>query len=179
MGWLWNLCCFPFLKNTQNAGILCIHLNFSKLLMNRISRCYQSEDSIEEQTLKQQLWYQPSIIEKLFYKWTLVIVNAWKVNNLSLVNIFGDLHWLFYNINCMLNSKHLSLVNKIGDKTEFTITRVHCIWTKFSNSGHCEKWRKNNAVQTFQSGHSKNVLVKWPGEENGSTSDKVLNRCLL
>ena len=27
----------------------------------------------------------------------------------------------------MLNSKHLSLVNKIGDKTEFTITRVHCI----------------------------------------------------
>ena len=26
----------------------------------------------------------------------------------------------------MLNSKHLSLVNKIGDKTEFTITRVHC-----------------------------------------------------
>ena len=29
----------------------------------------------------------------------------------------------------MLNSEHLSLVNKIGDKTEFTITRVHCIWT--------------------------------------------------
>ena len=27
----------------------------------------------------------------------------------------------------MLNSKQLSLVNKIGDKTEFTITRVHCI----------------------------------------------------
>ena len=27
----------------------------------------------------------------------------------------------------MLNSEHLSLVNKIGDKTEFTITRVHCI----------------------------------------------------
>ena len=26
----------------------------------------------------------------------------------------------------MLNSKPLSLVNKIGDKTEFTITRVHC-----------------------------------------------------
>ena len=26
----------------------------------------------------------------------------------------------------MLNSEHLSLVNKIGDKTEFTITRVHC-----------------------------------------------------
>ena len=29
---------------------------------------------------------------------------------------------MFYNINYMLNSKHLSLVNKIGDKTEFTIT---------------------------------------------------------
>ena len=28
----------------------------------------------------------------------------------------------------MLNSKHLSLVNKIGDKTEFTITRVHCTY---------------------------------------------------
>jgi hypothetical protein len=27
----------------------------------------------------------------------------------------------------MLNSKHLSLVNKIGDKTKFTITRVHCM----------------------------------------------------
>ena len=26
-----------------------------------------------------------------------------------------------------MNSKHLSLVNKIGDKTEFTIIRVHCI----------------------------------------------------
>ena len=34
---------------------------------------------------------------------------------------------LFYNINYMLNSKYLSLLNKIGDKTEFTITRVHCI----------------------------------------------------
>ena len=54
-------------------------------------------------------------------QWTLVIVN-----NLSLVNIFGETGRLFYNINNMLNSKHLSLVNKIGDKTEFTITRVHC-----------------------------------------------------
>ena len=31
----------------------------------------------------------------------------------------------------MLNSIHLSLVNKSGDKTEFTITRVHCIWCQF------------------------------------------------
>ena len=60
-------------------------------------------------------------------QWILVIVNAWIVNNLSLVNIFGETVRLFYNINYMLNSKHLSLVNKIGDKTEFTITRVHCI----------------------------------------------------
>ena len=28
------------------------------------------------------------------------------------------------------NSKHLTLVNKIGDKTEFTITRVHCTLTE-------------------------------------------------
>ena len=56
-----------------------------------------------------------------------ILVNAWIVNNLSLVNIFGETGRLFYNINYMLNSKHLSLVNKIGDKTEFTITRVHCI----------------------------------------------------
>ena len=57
---------------------------------------------------------------------TLVIVNAWIVNNLSLVNIFGETGWFFYKINYMLNSEHLSLVNKIGDKTELTITRVHC-----------------------------------------------------
>ena len=56
-----------------------------------------------------------------------ILVNAWIVNNLSLVNNFGETGRLFYNINYMLNSKHLSLVNKIGDKTEFTITRVHCI----------------------------------------------------
>ena len=54
-------------------------------------------------------------------QWTLVTVNAWIVNNLSLVNIFVWWHWLFYNINHMLNSKHLSLVNKIGDKTEYTV----------------------------------------------------------
>ena len=59
-------------------------------------------------------------------QWTLVIVNASIVNNLSLVNMIGETGGLFYNINYMLNSKHLSLVNKIGDKTEFTITRVHC-----------------------------------------------------
>ena len=59
-------------------------------------------------------------------QWTLVIVNAWTVNNLSFVNIFGETGWFFYNLNYMLNSEHLSLVNKIGDKTKFTITRVHC-----------------------------------------------------
>ena len=48
------------------------------------------------------------------------------MNNLSLVNIFGETGRFFYNINYMLNSEHLSLVNKIGDKTKFTITRVHC-----------------------------------------------------
>ena len=51
------------------------------------------------------------------------------MNNLTLVNIFGETGQFFYNINYMLNSEHLSLVNKIGDKTEFTITRVHCTTT--------------------------------------------------
>ena len=41
-------------------------------------------------------------------QWTLVIVNAWIVNNLSLVNIIAWSHRFFYNINYMLNSKHLS-----------------------------------------------------------------------
>ena len=48
------------------------------------------------------------------------------MNNLSLGNIFGVTGRFFYNINYMLNSEHLSFFNKIGDKTEFTITRVHC-----------------------------------------------------
>ena len=39
---------------------------------------------------------------------------------------FGETGRCFYNINYMLNSEHLSLVNKIGDKIEFTVTRVHC-----------------------------------------------------
>ena len=54
------------------------------------------------------------------------------MNNLSLVNIFGETGRFFYNINYVLNSEHLSLVNKIGDKSEFTITRVHCT-KKFCN----------------------------------------------
>ena len=61
---------------------------------------------------------------KKYVQCTLVIVNAWIVNNLSLVNIFGETGRFFYNINYMLNSEHLSLVNKIGDKTEFTITKA-------------------------------------------------------
>ena len=52
------------------------------------------------------------------------------MNNLSLMNIFGETGQFFYNINYMLNSEHLSLVNKIGDKTEFTITRVHCNYSR-------------------------------------------------
>ena len=86
-------------------------------------------------------WFDTFLIKKIhFENWsftffkavnlevqcTLVIVNAWIVNNLSLVNIFGETGWFFYNINYMPNSEHLSLVNNIGDKTEFTITRVHC-----------------------------------------------------
>ena len=38
----------------------------------------------------------------------------------------------------MLNSKYLSLVNKICDKTEFTITRVHCTWSKHSIYGYMQ-----------------------------------------
>ena len=77
--------------------------------------------------LSDLLQLKPGLYILCVVQWTLVIVNAWIVNNLSLVNIFGETGRLFYNINYMLNSKHLSLVNKIGDKTEFTITRVHCI----------------------------------------------------
>ena len=40
------------------------------------------------------------------------------MNNVSLVNIIDS-----------GNSENLSLVNKIGDKREFTITRVHCIYS--------------------------------------------------
>ena len=38
----------------------------------------------------------------------------------------------------MLNSKHLSLVNKVGDETEFTITRVHCRIENGNESPNCE-----------------------------------------
>ena len=50
------------------------------------------------------LVWNPSLVQ-----WTLVIVNAWIVNNLSLINIFRETGRLFYNINYMLNSKHLSI----------------------------------------------------------------------
>ena len=71
-----------------------------------------------ELRFREIIWWTAQI------QWTLVIVNAWIVNNLSLVNIFGETGRFFYNINYMLNSEHLSLVNKIGDKTEFTITKA-------------------------------------------------------
>ena len=91
------------------------------------------------------------VCKHLQLQWTLVIVNAWIVNNLSLVNIFGDLHWLFYNINYLLNSKHLSLVNKIGDKTKFTITRVHCILSKSpKESPRYYKWKDILTKETLK-----------------------------
>ena len=82
-------------------------------------------------------------------QWTLVIVNPWIVNNLSfiIVNIFGETGRLFYNINYMLNSKHLSLVNKIGDKPEFTITRVHCILNTFDEISAIAIQCRNNKLE--------------------------------
>ena len=89
----------------------------------------------EKVVIIKRLWYRkhtkktldaPGLKSIEIIQWTLVTANAWIVNNLSLVNIFGETGRLFYNINYMLNSKYLSLVNKIGDRTEFTITRVHC-----------------------------------------------------
>ena len=53
------------------------------------------------------------------------------MNNLSLVNIFGETGRFFYNINYMLNNEHLSLVNKIGDKTEFHEKTVQLIFLFF------------------------------------------------
>ena len=38
----------------------------------------------------------------------------------------------------MLSSEHFSLVNKVGDKTEFTITRVHCRIENGNESPNCE-----------------------------------------
>ena len=104
-------------------------------IFRTVSKMFESTQTWIYQWYETQIWWINSMkytvtsqsISKLNeLQWTLVIVNAWIVNNLSLVNIFGGTVRLFYNMNYMLNSKHLSLVNKIGDKTEFTITRVHC-----------------------------------------------------
>ena len=92
-------------------------------------------------------------------QWTLVIVNAWLVNNLSLVNISGETGRLFYNINYMLNSKHLSLVNKIGDKTEFTITRVHCIW--FESHSESRTVTRLLAKRKYDVSSIKSKMQKW------------------
>ena len=62
---------------------------------------------------------------------------------------------LFYNINYMLNSKHLSLVNKIGDKTEFTITRVHC------NSVGWKKWNQPMVSASHHHLGWEAVTVSW------------------
>ena len=79
------------------------------------------------------------------------------MNNLSLVNIFGETGQFFYNINYMLNSEHLSLVNKIGDKTEFTITRVHCNSDLNTMTIKNSYWRKAADVNMKQD--IKNVCI--------------------
>ena len=73
------------------------------------------------------------------------------MNNLSLVNIFGETGQFFYNINYMLNGEHLSLVNKIGDKTEFTITRVYLGIHRFSTC-QIRIWSEKQlkVVETFK-----------------------------
>ena len=66
-------------------------------------------------------------VHEFLLQWTLVIVNAWIVNNLSLVNIFGETGRLFYNINYMLNSKHLiSKQNWLQNRVHYyqSISRV-------------------------------------------------------
>ena len=94
-------------------------------------------------------------------------------------------------INYMLNSKHLSLVNHLGDKTEFTITRVHCIWEwpKMKNitfqmlgvlrlvtflriDGHCDRpWKHHLKKHCFSSENifMENSWKKWKMEENVSS----------
>ena len=62
---------------------------------------------------------------------------------------------IFYNINYMLNSEHLSLVNKIGDKTEFTITRIHCtlfsaLCKKFKFKVHTYTYDKKELRRSFE-----------------------------
>ena len=100
----------------------------------------------------------------------MLIVNAWIVNNLSLVNIFGETGRLFYNINYMLNSKHLSLVNKIGDKTEFTITRVHCT-SLLSPVLKLHNWCDTNArvlIWVYDAAGESNLLEDKKGNVNDS-----------
>ena len=108
-------------------------------------------------------WLIPTILTRL--QWTLVIVNAWIVNDLSLVNIFDETGRLFYNMNYMLNSKH-SLVNKIGDKTEFTITRVHCSWKlsillQGNNNKHQRLTRLSLATSSLKIPKPTNKCILW------------------
>ena len=54
-------------------------------------------------------------------QWTLVIVNAWIVNHLSIVNVYFWWHRLFYNINYMLNSKFHKICQPLISKLKFWI----------------------------------------------------------
>ena len=60
-------------------------------------------------------------------QWNLAIINFWIVKKLSLVNKISCLPGSLYTTNHMLNSKNLTIVKSLGDKTEFTIARFHCI----------------------------------------------------
>ena len=48
----------------------------------------------------------------------------------SLVNKILCWSGSLYTKNHMLNSKNLTIVQKFGDKTEFTIVRFHCTYTQ-------------------------------------------------
>ena len=50
------------------------------------------------------------------------------LNSKKILLVNKILRWpgSFYTINHMLNSKNLTIVKRIGDKTEFTIARFHC-----------------------------------------------------
>ena len=109
---------FPLLLQLKaiETGVISL-IVYIKIFVFRKSPCIMQNFRFIERFSK---LIQLNLHENDLLQWTLITVN-----NLSLVNIFGETGRLFYNINYMLNSKHLLLVNKIGDKTKFTITRVH------------------------------------------------------
>ena len=82
----------------------------------------------------------------------------------------------------MLNSKHLSLVNKIGDKTEFTITRVHCISAATFSQQIVEQTFKNRKKPLFYqnwTNHLAVLIFYFDSKAEGLNPFSLFSRVLL